>query len=257
MGKVLCTTRSGSYHDMLLWPQSSPAGRWAQLAFLQAVPQGDTKMDFGRGWMTSRGPWSWRSCGRNPLSFLWGYGSCLNAGDIKCGTHLCLCHLPMPCRQENGLDLPVWAVPAAVEVFTGKLWRCQIVWKWAFRGPAVSHWDCWVFRSKRRARSQSHLESLNYVRSCPFDSMNSSFTHFFPQVKKTLQCVTSAQPPDGSEVNNVTKICLLLLKSLELAVIQTSGLQKINCLHNNVHNVFHFKRLSIGGFLVYNSVITD
>lgn len=33
-------------------------------------------------------------------SFLWGHGSFLNTGDVKLGSHLCLCHLRAIYRQE-------------------------------------------------------------------------------------------------------------------------------------------------------------
>lgn len=80
--------------------------------------------------------------------------------------------------------------------------------------------------------------------------------NLFPQMKKNkLQYGTSAQLSDSSEVYDITKLSVwLLLKSFELMVIQTSGLY---CLDNNVHDTFHFKRMSSKDFLVNYAVIFD
>lgn len=90
-GKVLCRD---SYHDVLLWPLSFPAGWWTQTACLQALPLSHMWMDFGKGWMPSHASWDWeKRCPNSSRVFIRGHGSFLNTGDVKLLSHLCLCHL--------------------------------------------------------------------------------------------------------------------------------------------------------------------
>lgn len=153
-GKVLFRIQWDSCHGVLPLPLMFPAGWWTQTAWLQTLPQAHMRMDFGKGWKPSHAPWDWeKQCPNSSRVFIKGHGSFLNAGDVKLLSHLCLCYLATTAGR-NMSDTSLSEL--SLHEFTGNLWYCQLMGKWASWPQSFLRTQRQFFMTARKARSHCH-----------------------------------------------------------------------------------------------------